>query len=75
MFDTTDKLDVRYDYVTCHNVIRHAMEESGKTDKKLDSLKKCKSVNEATKAFETIKTLITQENNTHHCKQGEDKAA
>ncbi len=48
MFDSTQKLDINYDYVTCHNVIRHALKlhdkkiarahqavEKAKTDKAL----------------------------------------
>lgn len=61
MFDTVDKLDVKHDYVTCHNVIRHAHKKNQEAiDKKLESIKKCTDINKAEKVFESVKNLISK---------------
>jgi hypothetical protein len=61
MFDATKKLDVKYDYVTCHNVIRHArVINQKKINKKLDTIKSCDSEQKAEKIFDSVKKLISK---------------
>ena len=61
MFSSKRKLDVKYDYVTCHNIIRHAFTlNQKKIDKKADSLKYCSDLKKADKLCLSIKDLITK---------------
>lgn len=61
MFTNHDKLDINYDYVTCHNVIRHGHKlHQRKIDKKADTLKNCSDVKKAQKITGDIISLIAQ---------------
>ena len=61
MFDAKKTLDVKYDYVTCHNVIRHAhAKNQKKIDAKLDSIKGCDDAEHACKIFDSVKSLISK---------------
>jgi hypothetical protein len=59
MFGNTDKYKVNYDYVTCHNVIRHAYDINlKKIIKKANELKTCKSEDKTKKILLSIENLI-----------------
>ena len=61
MFNDEVKYTINYDYVTCHNVIRHAHKlHQKKIDKKADALKKCDSISKATAISNDIIDLIRQ---------------
>lgn len=59
MFNDKQKYKINYDYVTCHNVIRHAHKlHQKKIDKKVDLLKSCVSVSKATAISNDVIGLI-----------------
>lgn len=61
MFDAVNKIEVKYDYTTCHNVIRHAQTlNQKKINQKLDVIGNCDSPERAEKIFESVKNLISK---------------
>ena len=57
-----NKYKVNYDYVTCHNVIRHAHDlNKKKIIKNCDKLKTCKNTKEAKKLLASIESLYNKQ--------------
>lgn len=60
IFDYSEKLDVSYDYVTCHNVIRHAMtinlKKINDLEKKILNTNDCKTRNRLHISLEKMKS-------------------
>ena len=62
MHSNHKKYKLNYDYVTCHNVIRHAVSlNKKKISKKCDQLKLCKNLNEAQKVCDSIQNLYERQ--------------
>ena len=56
------KHKINYDYVTCHNVIRHAHDlNKKKISKNCDKLKMCKDIKEAKKVLASIEALYIKQ--------------